>query len=505
MLPSPTATVQPPLTPEGSPLSSLIFDDLNWLPNSPHPLQHQLPNPPSSNQNTKCDGDCGFFFSLPLLSPSQSDCTTDANSADSNTEPFHGSLSLPQHSQQGFSPSEPSNPPSPPTPSSMALLTFEQVKPAPVPQIRVNVPMTTKFIIESFDPINSKLNSSKQARKKTNRACVYCQRSHACCDSFRPCSKCVARGIGHLCKDREPKKTKKQKFLYLTDESTSQTSTTTTTTTSSIITRYNPVMKLSDLESLFSSPRRPFPKDVRLSFHRLGRKCGWTPELIAMWIKTEEFWKYRDEMFLKLEQKASPVKIANFRRKIFTKANKLMQLLNDMAEPMVMWSEGMRIFAVNKAAIAFFGRSAEEMTNAKLGYEDDKEDETWDWKPDKDAEQSDNVFRLFDLVHSDDATSFGCSAAADAMSFYPVDADAARGFRMKVRVNISKKHADQANVVPTLSIARDIPNTDEDRQSSLYNNSDNAICVVTQSYFRDKQGRFEFASCTFVRIDDIVN
>jgi len=66
---------------------------------------------------------------------------------------------------------------------------------------------------------------------------------------------------------------------------------------------------------------------------------------------------------------------------------------------MIIWSEGMRIYAVNKAAQAFFGRSSEELTNAKFGYEDDKEDESWDWSPEEEAEQSDNVFRLFDLIH----------------------------------------------------------------------------------------------------------
>jgi len=123
---------------------------------------------------------------------------------------------------------------------------------------------------------------------------------------------------------------------------------------------------------------------------------SWSNELVALWKQVEQFWRIRDEQFSKTEQRTSPVKIPNFRRKVFDRANEMMRLLDDMGEPVptfisifiillfshrfypplysfahqiVMWSEGLRIFAANKAAIAFFGRSAEEMTNAPLGYE----------------------------------------------------------------------------------------------------------------------------------------
>eukprot|EP01114_Cavostelium_apophysatum_P016887 TRINITY_DN4896_c0_g1_i1.p1 TRINITY_DN4896_c0_g1~~TRINITY_DN4896_c0_g1_i1.p1 ORF type:complete len:325 (+),score=34.06 TRINITY_DN4896_c0_g1_i1:87-1061(+) len=47
----------------------------------------------------------------------------------------------------------------------------------------------------------------KRKRASTKvKACVYCQKSHASCDSTRPCKRCVERGITDLCIDATPKK-----------------------------------------------------------------------------------------------------------------------------------------------------------------------------------------------------------------------------------------------------------------------------------------------------------
>ncbi|KAK9447673.1 uncharacterized protein V1518DRAFT_428642 [Limtongia smithiae] len=43
--------------------------------------------------------------------------------------------------------------------------------------------------------------SQPAKRRKVDHACVYCRRSHMTCDSGRPCSRCVKRNIGHLCRD----------------------------------------------------------------------------------------------------------------------------------------------------------------------------------------------------------------------------------------------------------------------------------------------------------------
>jgi len=103
---------------------------------------------------------------------------------------------------------------------------------------------------------------------------------------------------------------------------------------------------------------------------------------------------------------------------------------------------------------------------------------------------------------------FGCSAASDAMSLYPMDhyneqPDAARGFRMKVRVNLTKKQANTANVVPTLNIHELSSSSMDSSRSNTSDDSESVVCVVTQSHFRDSKGRFLFASCTFVRLDDL--
>lgn len=44
----------------------------------------------------------------------------------------------------------------------------------------------------------------KKKRIKAARACIFCKRSHMCCEVQRPCSRCIARGIGDRCCDVEP-------------------------------------------------------------------------------------------------------------------------------------------------------------------------------------------------------------------------------------------------------------------------------------------------------------
>ncbi|KAM9933047.1 hypothetical protein OXX80_007328 [Metschnikowia pulcherrima] len=68
-----------------------------------------------------------------------------------------------------------------------------------------------------MEPSTSTLseNDSAQAKarkrkKKVEMACVYCRRSHMICDDARPCSRCIKRGIGHLCHDEPASKMKKR-------------------------------------------------------------------------------------------------------------------------------------------------------------------------------------------------------------------------------------------------------------------------------------------------------
>lgn len=48
----------------------------------------------------------------------------------------------------------------------------------------------------------------KPKRKKTSRACSHCQKSHMTCDSNRPCTRCIQRGLSTTCEDA-PRKRKK--------------------------------------------------------------------------------------------------------------------------------------------------------------------------------------------------------------------------------------------------------------------------------------------------------
>eukprot|EP01102_Stenamoeba_stenopodia_P016962 TRINITY_DN600_c0_g1_i2.p1 TRINITY_DN600_c0_g1~~TRINITY_DN600_c0_g1_i2.p1 ORF type:complete len:573 (+),score=106.22 TRINITY_DN600_c0_g1_i2:277-1995(+) len=238
--------VQQPLTPEAPTITNVMFEDFwnpNWIPSpqhqqlsnftfnlpSPTASPPQLPMPTPQQQSfAKCNGECLSYYSLsPPLSPSQ---VQFPNASNSNNNFNY------DHSQCGAVLTSPNQSPLRLSPSS-AIVSLNQLP----PQIHLNIPLPS-MLGTPFIPIDTanhqiatqdtddepsknkkrKNNSSKQnnskTRKKTTRACVYCQRSHSCCDSFRPCSKCLARGIGHLCRDSEPKKTKKKKFLYLLED-----------------------------------------------------------------------------------------------------------------------------------------------------------------------------------------------------------------------------------------------------------------------------------------------
>lgn len=43
-------------------------------------------------------------------------------------------------------------------------------------------------------------------RKKVSQACIFCRRSHMICDEQRPCSRCLKRGIDHLCHNEKNRK-----------------------------------------------------------------------------------------------------------------------------------------------------------------------------------------------------------------------------------------------------------------------------------------------------------
>ncbi|PVU91898.1 hypothetical protein BB560_006097 [Smittium megazygosporum] len=49
--------------------------------------------------------------------------------------------------------------------------------------------------------LNKRTTTTKGKRKKVQRACVYCRRSHMTCDVGRPCQRCIKRDIPHLCRD----------------------------------------------------------------------------------------------------------------------------------------------------------------------------------------------------------------------------------------------------------------------------------------------------------------
>lgn len=61
---------------------------------------------------------------------------------------------------------------------------------------------------QSLQQPQNEVPAKRSKRRKVDLACVYCRRSHMTCDEGRPCSRCIRRNIGHLCRD-EPKKKNK--------------------------------------------------------------------------------------------------------------------------------------------------------------------------------------------------------------------------------------------------------------------------------------------------------
>eukprot|EP01130_Rhizamoeba_saxonica_P001200 TRINITY_DN110_c0_g1_i1.p1 TRINITY_DN110_c0_g1~~TRINITY_DN110_c0_g1_i1.p1 ORF type:complete len:126 (-),score=11.87 TRINITY_DN110_c0_g1_i1:139-516(-) len=43
-------------------------------------------------------------------------------------------------------------------------------------------------------------------RKRVSIACTACRKSHLKCDSGRPCSRCIKKGISHLCRTADSKR-----------------------------------------------------------------------------------------------------------------------------------------------------------------------------------------------------------------------------------------------------------------------------------------------------------
>eukprot|EP01102_Stenamoeba_stenopodia_P014198 TRINITY_DN4689_c0_g2_i1.p1 TRINITY_DN4689_c0_g2~~TRINITY_DN4689_c0_g2_i1.p1 ORF type:complete len:590 (+),score=97.37 TRINITY_DN4689_c0_g2_i1:287-2056(+) len=407
----------------------------------------------------------------------------------------------------------------------------------------------------------------KLKKKKTAKACVYCRHSHSCCDNFRPCSKCTARGIGHLCKESETssvssvnKIVKEMKRKRKSNHQHSETkyepvlsppkTAISPDSHSSSHSSASPIPQLISLPppspSIFGSDevdclsqipipipnplpienlsmpeiasfpreilvtlnkaRRPFPKDLCLAFHRLAKKSGWTSELISMWFKTEEFYRWKHSA-----EAAAAITNYGYREAVMKGACSILSTLDESSEPTLIWAEGLRLFAANTAALKFFGASFETMCNKAFGYQDDMEDYSGEeWNLESDILESENIVRLFDFIHKDDAVSFSCNAAMDAMSLYPLDfysskddppTQVARGFRTKVRLSLTKQSCN-ANIVPLIKNMANCSLADK-KKSKKEMEDDYVVCLVTQSQYRDANKRFLFASCTFNRIDDL--
>ncbi|KAJ1724524.1 Transcriptional regulator of nonfermentable carbon utilization [Coemansia erecta] len=68
--------------------------------------------------------------------------------------------------------------------------------------------VVTDSVTDSVNDGGSNANNPKRPKRKTNRACNHCQKSHLTCDDSRPCARCVKRGIDSTCVDGVRKKAK---------------------------------------------------------------------------------------------------------------------------------------------------------------------------------------------------------------------------------------------------------------------------------------------------------
>ncbi|CAN6597778.1 transcription activator of gluconeogenesis Ert1p [Trichomonascus vanleenenianus] len=72
----------------------------------------------------------------------------------------------------------------------------------------MTVPTAVKEAIKTESEVVISPRTGKPKRRKANRACVHCQRTHLTCDNNRPCERCVMRGLADTCRDGTRKKAK---------------------------------------------------------------------------------------------------------------------------------------------------------------------------------------------------------------------------------------------------------------------------------------------------------
>jgi len=66
------------------------------------------------------------------------------------------------------------------------------------------------FSADDMSLIDANDKTLKKRRNYVKSACIPCRKAHTACDETKPCSRCISRGIPHLCVHEDEEEISKQ-------------------------------------------------------------------------------------------------------------------------------------------------------------------------------------------------------------------------------------------------------------------------------------------------------
>eukprot|EP00743_Colponemidia_sp_Colp-15_P010454 GILK01011511.1.p1 GENE.GILK01011511.1~~GILK01011511.1.p1 ORF type:complete len:356 (+),score=20.84 GILK01011511.1:67-1068(+) len=302
----------------------------------------------------------------------------------------------------------------------------------------------------------------RKGSRSATRACMYCQRSHMSCEDARPCKRCVKRGIGHLCRDPESKRTSRApKYLaadkdYVGDTASSPPSVMVrgnhsvpftvlpsppehTLSRASKSSSASSVSDTADSSSVqYETAEANFTFVLQRLFRYIGEPVGVVTELEEL---RQAMCRFYFEKLHALTGVSAPCALDTDYRTIKMAAT--LSTLNDLNDPALILVDAGRIYSANRAACDLL-----QMTRTQL------QGKMW----------------IFELLHTGDAFAYYQRVCAFACQH------ANKAMRMRCRLARTEM---VANVERPLEV------------------------VLTQSIFRDPRGIPCFHTVTFTRLDDL--
>eukprot|EP00742_Colponemidia_sp_Colp-10_P010491 GILJ01011523.1.p1 GENE.GILJ01011523.1~~GILJ01011523.1.p1 ORF type:complete len:337 (+),score=24.02 GILJ01011523.1:69-1079(+) len=320
---------------------------------------------------------------------------------------------------------------------------------------------------ESDDVHTSQSEAVENVKKRkgsraATRACMYCQRSHMSCEDARPCKRCVKRGIGHLCRDPESKRSSRApKYLAADKEygdtvsgSPSKLARSSHSVPFTVLPRpqenlaripktevssTSAVSDTVDVSSVqYETAEANFTFVLKRLFRYIGEPVGLVTTLEEL---RQDICRFYFERLHALTGTSTPCALDPEYRAIRIAGT--LSTLNDLNDPALIIVDAGRIHSANRAACDLL-----QMTRTQLH----------------------GRMLIFELLHTEDAFGYYQRVCAFACQ------DAKKAMRMRCRLARTET---VTNVEKPLEV------------------------IVTQSIFRDPRGIPCFHTVTFTRLDDL--